>query len=151
MIRRWLIRSIFIGPCVVCVVVWVMSYWYVGAVRIPIGFSCVRLNGALGSLYLWAQDRNTGGSDWVFRTPDPGLTDALLREYQSSQHFGGFAYSYLSWPDHYLLMVILPLWFPTTLSAILLWFAWRKTGAKRPGGAFPVEAIAMITEAKPRS
>ena len=33
-----------------------------------------------------------------------------------------------------------PVWFLTTLSVLLLWWVWSKTGPKRPGGAFPVES-----------
>ena len=139
MFRRWLIRSIFVVLCMCMAGVWAVSYAYVGGVRIPIESPSVRLNAALGSFYFWAEDHSTGGSDWVFHANDPGLTDALQREYQTSPHLGGFAYRYLSWPDRYLLMVILPLWFPTLLSALLLYLVWRKTRAKPIGGAFPVE------------
>ena len=33
----------------------------------------------------------------------------------------------------------IPFWFPTSLSAAVLWFAWRKTRPKVKGRAFPVE------------
>jgi hypothetical protein len=33
----------------------------------------------------------------------------------------------------------IPLYFPTLLSAALLWFAWRQTGVKTSSKAFPIE------------
>jgi hypothetical protein len=52
-------------------------------------------------------------------------------------HFIGFAYD----PKKEALetMVLIPLWFPTLLFALLLWLVWRKTRGKGPGRGFPVE------------
>jgi hypothetical protein len=33
----------------------------------------------------------------------------------------------------------IPLWFPSLLSLLFLWFTWRKTRRKAKGKAFPIE------------
>jgi len=58
-------------------------------------------------------------------------------------HFAGFA---INWTYDYAppcqgWFVRIPLWFPTTLSAGLVWLIWRKTRGKYRGQAFPIEEI----------
>ena len=44
------------------------------------------------------------------------------------------------------LFVSFPLWFPTLLSALLLWFIWRKTPAERNSRGFPVAPTAKANK-----
>jgi len=46
---------------------------------------------------------------------------------------------YLGWREFSEFEFGIPLWFPTTLSAGLLWLVWRKTRQAAKGRAFPVE------------
>jgi hypothetical protein len=62
---------------------------------------------------------------------------------QTQCHFMGFGYDPLiripGWGEHRHLL--LPLWFPTALSALLLWFVWCKTRRNPAAKGFPVEAV----------
>ncbi len=134
MLRRWIIRNCFIALCVVCVATWVGSYWrffelgYHGDIEYSGGIQSGRLGGwrvIIGPppyhAWLWSSSR-----------PAPWQDDADSTKF----HLLGFAVYYV--PSWYTTITI-PLWFPTLLSAVLLWFVWRKTRPKLVGKAFPVE------------
>ena len=134
--KRWIIRSFFIGLLLLCVSGWVGSYpfsvyytakrcWGVGWGRTGIAASCndTRIVDSpqgwsiapprMGSLFGW----------WVGES-EHQTYDLCGFEVCASQ------YSY---------SLIIPFWFPTTISTALLWWVWRKTRLPVKGRAFPVE------------
>ena len=75
---------------------------------------------------------------WSSSVPDRANSEKAYRA--APYRFGGFAYNVVPMfggEERYY--VLIPLWFPTILSAALLWFVWRKTRKKGTSGAFPVE------------
>ncbi len=133
MVRRWLIRTFFIGILVVCVVAWVASY------RREIIFE---YEGTATSLRLACESSYIVFN--VFSPPKGGtLSNGWyfslwpIHEYVEARHwFLGFGFTYQRGGRN---DVCVPLWFPVLLSALTLYFVWRKTRPKSAGKAFPIE------------
>jgi hypothetical protein len=139
MVRRWIIRSFFIGLCVVCVGVWVGSYFqeawleHIG----PTGNALFRI--FPGSLdFDCLRSSHFSGDQWDWNHGPSRMTFFQWYYHSMDHHFLGFAYQRQVDPRRYR-AVFVPLWFATALSGLLLWFAWRKTRPKVQGNAFPVE------------
>jgi hypothetical protein len=141
MIRRWLIRGLALTLLTLCVVAWAASYWqcvqttvYAAGSRVYVTCQVeagtiliVEFVGVPARRWNWSWQRfavNLKGVQSVYN----GI------EY----HGAGFAYypSTATWPETGLMF---PLWFPTLLSALLLWLVWRKTRPAYNGQGFPVE------------
>jgi len=138
MFRRRLIRSLALTLLTLCVVACVGSYWRRVGVFLHFGDLDNELfihrgdfvfyqSSPISPLFtrirhweVYADDFNF----WGYRNMPPTLLGfcAFL-----SENYNGF-------------YVIVPLWFPTLLSAFLLWLVWRKTKPKTTRNAFPVEA-----------
>ena len=67
--------------------------------------------------------------------PAKPITDSLFVVAFKNYHVLGFYITNLK--D--VKQISIPFYFPTTISAALLWFAWRKTRLPVKGRAFPVE------------
>jgi hypothetical protein len=141
MFCRWLIRGLTLTLLALCVLAWVGSRWQTVGVRyfvrdftyaVELEQGCVSAGHDNYHFLLFGQEHD----GWDFFHRPAALPTGF---------FGGFGF--VSWKSFPLSFwrVTVPLWFPTLLSALLLWFVWRKTGAKPIGGAFPVE----ITATKP--
>ena len=152
MVRRWFIRGLALTLLALCVVAWVGSYWqhvwttYVVRLHDPTfqvlcgSFVCGMSNDPVFASGVWV---------WSHR---PAKREDFLRAYQkTTHHFAGFV---VDWPHlepadhqfHPFWLLVIPLWAPTLLSALLLWFLWRKTKPKDVGRAFPVEIAATTPE-----
>ena len=145
MFHRWLIRSFFIALCALCAAAWVGSYFQEAWVCYLGGNHYQALGVDRGSVYLHGiySDPGFGTARWEWhrqRADPEGYEASYLG---STYQFAGFAYTpYTS--HHWFLQI--PLWLPTALSALLLWFACRRTRPKPMGAAFPVEPAAKATE-----
>jgi hypothetical protein len=139
MTRRWFVRGVLIALCTLCALAWVGSYFQmVGLQRsspgrvLLIGIDC-------GSALIFSSvDLAPPRASLWYVYHEPAYFERARRNYRNMDyHFVGFAFQQVPGapPDYF---VFVPLWFPTTLSALLLWFGWRKTRA-RPSG-FPLEA-----------
>jgi len=139
MVRRWLIRGLFMLLCILCVAAWVGSYFESAYVQYIGGERMVAVRAECDSLFLSVS--NDPG--YVTNKWDSGLAPAehsLIQAWyrDTDFHSMGFAYRRIlgatpAW------QVWVPLWFPAFLCGLLTWFAWRKARVKRVGGAFPVE------------
>jgi hypothetical protein len=81
-------------------------------------------------------------STWLISAPDRTSFEQFYRD--SPYHGLGFAFEpqFPHGPAAIGLtgsFLFIPLWFPTLISAGLLWLVWRKTRKTYPGGGFPVE------------
>ena len=139
MMLRWLIRSLFIAFAVICVVVWASSYWR-GVDFVFSGNSHNLMGYGHGRAYLLSI-KNSAPQPfyWDIRVQNTsGPTDWRMENREADYAFFGFSFLHRSqWS-----FITIPLYFPTLLSALLLWLVWRKTRAKPIGGAFPVEPTA---------
>jgi hypothetical protein len=141
--RRWIIRSFFIGLLVLCVGGWVGSYWDAGEITYS-GRNVWYAAFHWGKLHLmWAYDpaRANGGWD-AFTRPASADTDAALIAGYGGHYYLGF-FLKIGPDENY---VAIPFYFPTLISAALLWLVWRKTRPKAKGRAFPVEPSKPIEQ-----
>ena len=136
MIRRWLIRGLALTLLALCIVAWAGSYGRGAYIRHEsdgwqewaeletggMGFEWCRVSGPVQFHWLWGT-MSIEPDFWMVWGEDDicGWTGFHLmnRENQKS--------------------VVIPLWFPTLLSAALGLFVWRKTRPKYNGKGFPVE------------
>jgi hypothetical protein len=141
MVRRWLIRGLALTLLTLCVVAWVGSYFQRGAVHLHGGDHIRMLGLECGAIGYVDDDMEIGipyAWQWFH---GPNNFQQFRQVYQHTfYHFIGFAYD----PKKLDLttIVIIPLWFPTVLSALLLWLVWRKTRPAYNGRGFPVEVAA---------
>ena len=151
--KRWIIRSIFIGLLTFCVVAWVGSclcviraghprsgmYAILADHRINLGRNCDRRHEPAGyhppSGWIEVDRLNLSSGEQFWASSDK-YTD---------WHFMGFSYLGYEWGWD----TTMPLYFPTLLSALLLWFGWRKTKSKAVGGAFPAEPAKAEVKSTP--
>jgi hypothetical protein len=144
MFRRWLIRGLALTLLTLCVMAWVGSYfWKIGVEH-------------WGAIDFWELLVNRGHLELhVVRHLAPNSHiwwrwihyDASSYWYEfgsgSNYDFLGFYLGYGPSPGTAGAMaVLIPLWFPIFLSALLLWLVWRKTRPKYNGKGFPIESTA---------
>jgi hypothetical protein len=139
MLRRQLIRSCLISLLSLCIAAWVASYFWqvegesVGKTRVW------ALEAVGGGLELsTGENHRSGYSPPLSVGWQPASAEYVSVRYESCElHWGGFGWNH--WAFRGVFRVLIPLWLPTTLAALLLWFAWRKTKPKAAGRAFPIE------------
>jgi hypothetical protein len=137
MVRRWLIRGLALALLTLCVVVWVGSYF--ASLSMSLGPRGWRIDpwidsGSAGCEDMYNPRYGTIEPYWKIRPPD---FMSIEQDYSdATHHVAGFAYHRFSTG---LRRIIFPIWFPTLLSALLLWLVWRKTRPACNGRGFPVE------------
>jgi hypothetical protein len=141
MFRRWLIRSLALTLLTLCAAAWVGSYFR--------GIKILVLSGT----HVWEPGLAGGELNLVYGHHDPiasSVWEVTCWKYDSdtrsatraryegaTYHFLGFGWRSGTLTNYHLLMI--PLWFPTLLSALLLALVWRKTRTKIIGRGYPVE------------
>jgi len=132
MLRRWLIRSLFLLALAFVVGAWVTSY-FGGIVAITSFGGRFWAVGAVQGLGITAEGSSSSVvSGFHFGGTADGLVPTIL----------GFGWGEESDPfstDPPYLESVFPLWLLTVVLAGLNWFVWRKTRAKYNGRGFPVE------------
>jgi len=138
MLRRWLIRV----PCLLALAfvvgVWVASYFGALVVASYPGGRICWAGFAQGLVQIDEQWNRPAPTDFVrfnfyhHQTAEDLYFDPTTLGFYLGQESG--------MTDTFALGF--PLWLPALLLAGLNWFVWRKTRAKRVGGAFPVEVSA---------
>ena len=143
MIKRGFIRSFFIGSLVVCVGAWVESYWRAAGVE-HYGSSggwdntLILINGKMHFYHTFVNGVSFRPLPSYRLINEAAQRSALARGIfgaEGEQGFLGFGFE-RGIDDH----AMVPLWFPSALSVLLLWPVYRKTRQKTAGRAFPVEA-----------
>ena len=143
MVKRWLIRTLFLLPLACVVGVWVTSYF--GALMM------------LRSHGIYLACTSVHGGVWLIEDHLPDLDVPLHVEFKQGWKVEdvyslpssklGFYFG----PDSFhedSLEIAFPLWLPTLLLAGLNWFVWRKTRAKYNERGFPVEPAKDSAKAK---
>jgi hypothetical protein len=149
MIRRWLIRSLCLALLTLCVTAWVGSYWEQICVKCYSASHAFDAEVLCGAMILgdefhpeWHNARTWW---WNIGAANREVSQNQFRE--TKYHALGFGLK-PSPADPYVYAMI-PLWFPTLLSALFLCFVWRKTRHKPPSRGFPVETTASHQPPRP--
>ena len=146
---RWTIRGTCLTLLVICMGLWVLSYFYTAAVvhmgssefragvaggRVEVAHIRVHLRGPFGL-------RASGWFTELYAVP-PGrpFTLHLLDGRVLGFTVDPVLFAWRNWD------VRIPFWFPTVLLALLSLSAWRNTGRGKPGRGFPVEPRASQRE-----
>ena len=131
--RRWLIRSIFMLPILLCIVGWCWSAGHGGWIGYYHGAEFVGCETFWGVVRLGTSGPGPGCCCGVDSAPE--ICFLLPNDPQT---FLGFGYFFISPERH----VYVPYWFLILAFSAILFFVWRKTRTKPQGGAFPVEVAA---------
>ena len=134
MVRRWIIRSLFLLPLAFVVAVWVTSW-----------FGLVDLTWCSNDHFYYCWALKGLGSVGVYRG---SLPDSPIRfdfnpvmTLEDWLHvpttLGFFCNSWKQFPESF--GIIVPLWLPALLLGGVNWLVWRKTRGSYNGWAFPVE------------
>jgi hypothetical protein len=134
--KRWIIRTFFIGLLLLFAGGWVGSYKYGWEVGYRNNNTWVlEVNRGRIDLDWWDSFNIHEEQGWYGRS-------AYAQVPINYDHLGFF------WMNEAgIIWLSIPFWFPTTVSAALLWWVWRKTRPKPVGRAFPVE-LAKASEQK---
>ncbi len=145
MLKRWLLRGLFLLPVVLCLAGWGWSGWYEGWVGYTrshrtIGFGTAEGTVSLGAGrrigyndgYAAAVDRSEAVRFWPTPDPDDICFLGFRWWHDSYSDFSGGAGTAYS--------LTIPYWFPLLASALLFLLVWRKTRRRlSPATGFPVE------------
>jgi len=129
--KRWIIRSFFIGLLLLFVGGWILSYkWSWDLSHQGYNFWSVGCVWGTCEINWWGhvQFRPSG-----FKLDNLSPATDYLPYYR--HHLLGFHLT----TELDAIFLAIPFYFPTTICAALLWLAWRKTRPKPEGRAFPVE------------
>lgn len=143
MIKRWLIRSVFLLALAGGIGVWILSY--VGAAGLngywSGRFFSVGAVKGVGFFYEVKATRPSFSWHWLERT-------TTFRTLAGEEPVWGFAFlPGRVWGTADSLVVGVPMWVVTVPLAVLNWFVWRKTRRTFVGRAFPVEVSSDGTDA----
>ena len=139
MFWRWIIRGLCIALLTLWVAAWVGSYF--GYMAVQCDSNTLGWGASLGGgEFTFGEDDQGQDGDLVyFGQYTTGMWTGDRKTYEATPyHLFGFAYRPHTGP-HVMRYLMIPLWFPTTLAAGLLWLVWRKTRPKYSGKGFPVE------------
>jgi len=134
---RWLLRIFAIALLTLCLSVWIWSYFR----SLSIGY-CPSLGKSywvdthMGGAFLSSSGGIWSSPGWRFQHIHHAFPLSEVSELLDFKSFLGFGYFHVAdtvWG------VAIPFWFPSLLSAALLWFVWRQTRPKTAGRGFPVE------------
>jgi hypothetical protein len=131
MIKRWTIRSILILIFLLATFAWARSYW-VGRSLLFHGKGHSERGLLSGGRFYFehvqTEPRSFYGWESEWFTPDKWSDD-------SGFHFLGFTYDRAG----HAWWFTIPLWFPSLVSGLTLFLAWRGTRKQCIGGGFQVE------------
>jgi len=160
MVKRWLLRILFLLPILLVAAGWIESYghqdacdyitpehdYYVDSIGgcVHVGYftaATIFDPASLGwhhfRVPLPKTDRDPLARwNWLRDTLLPSQRQILLRR---PDVFLGFGYAHWNLGDYDQRLVSIPYYFPLLLFSVLLVIVWRKTRARRVGGAFPVD------------
>lgn len=135
MVKRWLIRVLFLLSLACVVGIWIASYF--GGIGLEKRYGGRSSGiGVIAGLVFTGEDGNDPYPDEPLHFYfDSGATaDGPLAKRVTL----GFSVSpWAQFPDQFV--IVFPLWLPTMILSALLWFVWRKTRGCKVGRGFPAE------------
>ena len=137
MVKRWLIRGVFMLPILLCAGGWVESYghWDQLSYQGSRGGAFSSVGGVVSVGYIAIDAQSSG---WQFsRASLPPISRRILD--RRNGLFLGFAYGHSAAVDYEAYWAYIPYYFPLLLFSGVLLIVWRKTRARQAGGAFPVD------------
>jgi len=126
MIYRWTIRSVSIAMCMLCVGVWFTSWFEMARMDYVGGSHARRIAVECGVVSL-SDHFNPAFTSGTWRVTHE---QADLDYDDSDAGFMSYSYPEPSWG------VMVPMWFFTGVSVVLLWMSWRKSTTRTAG--FPI-------------
>jgi hypothetical protein len=151
--RRWIIRSLLLGLLVICGCGWLFSHFYwtdlYHANTSSVPNSVWACGIGHGRLYVMTDHYYGAVGGWHFRCEPHDSIPTMIKLRLVSPSTMGFTFRRFGGtpetpPVDYFLAI--PFWSATTISAFLLWWAWRKPRPTALGPAFPVDAAAPFTK-----
>ena len=142
--KRWIIRSFFIGLLLLCMGGWVVTAKYQCFIAYRHGGHAIDCNLYLGVICVVFVSSATGPTGWdhfVICLPHARFWPPEL--FWDHHMFWGFGFDHRA---SAFTRFAVPYWFTILVSAALLWLVWRKTRPKPKGRAFPVEPSKPIAE-----
>ena len=141
MVLRWLIRGSTIALLTLCLSLWVGSYFRCVLVQSTPSFGKTYLVNTYmgGAAFCFVNHNSNNMAVWHFEY-GPEVWPSSDKPTDGRQ-FLGFTYFYCSIISSSTMTYkgfCIPFWFPSLLSAALLWFVWRQTRLIEWRG-FPVE------------
>ena len=140
--RRWIIRSIFMLPILLCIVGWEWSATHSFGMlysHYDYFFCCNTYWGCVSATYQrFDLTSQPGAWDFAINSTDHHF---LWASANFTHQFLGFAYKV----EPHLYTLVAPYWFLILVFSGVLWIVWRRTRPKPKGGAFPVEVKASGT------
>ena len=145
-LKRWAIRSFFIGVFLLCIAGWSSIDFYRFRAECTSTIGCVNITTTMGRIWIVCCEPLTFNEINFYRERSDVYPSNYPADGIASPHyFLGFAWGRADFPSEGI-FVAFPFWFPTAISAALLWLVWRKTRSKTKGRAFPVELAKPIEE-----
>ena len=150
---RWFIRAFAIALLTLCVSGWGGSYFYGGFISYTSrGHSYITysINTHMGGVRFYYNDHGRPGWPSPGWEVEHGRSALSFDDCSWDWRFLGIGYHYFDFAPYSRGIshcIGIPFWFPSLLSAGLLWFVWRKTRMKDVGRGFPVE----VTQPPPSS
>jgi hypothetical protein len=140
MLRRWLIRALFILPILLCVVGWVWSGTHFSWTKYSHEGSYVACTASRGVICVKFDGRGTSNG-WACGV-DSRDAHFWPVDYPDSRSYLGFRFACFDEMARYDYLFAVPFWFLIIVSSAVLFFVWRKTRPKiNPKTAFPVEVV----------
>ena len=139
---RWIIRGLGIALLTLSVTAWVGSHWETLGIWRAQGNHFVVLELRRGEILFESRNEKDANFSppWLWIHQDAQKREDNEENYRSTKfHFWGFAYDPVITDTSESRPVLVPIWFPTLLSTLLLCLVWRKTRPKYSGKGFPVE------------
>ena len=145
MVRGRIIRSLLLALLVFCLACWFGSYWQEAWMAYAGRTTQTNLNVDCGTATFSVEQSEifeSGTWHWSHRPADSA---SFMREYKSTKyHFVGFVIDWPHWETprryHSAWILAVPLWFLSSVLALLAFLVWRRKGAKSKVGRFPIEA-----------
>ena len=134
MVKRWVIRGVFMLPILLCACGWVESSGHYDAVFWVRGRGCVFISdeGIVSLVYVRAELPFEG---WCWQHTDVSTEQRLLPE--DPAQYGGFGYGHEGSSTTEMCWVSIHYYFPLFLFSVLLVDVWGKTRARQVGAGVP--------------
>jgi hypothetical protein len=159
MLRPWIIRSLALALVLCFLMAWAASYWVTAIFvhYVAMGGGSTGQNGFVAirtGQISFLREGPLLSADWQASLTSNTYTDWWVPEFLDGYSAGAkFRFLGFYFDNGTDLFVSIPLWLPTILAGLFLWWVWRKTRGNLATRGFPVEVSvphrSHIAESKP--